>query len=92
MGASDSWGLCLHVQSVMSDPLRLHGLQSPRLLCPWELPGKNTGVGCHFLLQRIFLTEDPISSLTGGSLPLACPGKPHHCTWLSIPGGRKGWC
>ena len=27
------------------------------LLCPWDLPGKNTGVGCHFLLQRIFLTQ-----------------------------------
>ena len=26
-----------------------------RLLCPWDSPGKNTGVGCHFLLQR---TED----------------------------------
>ena len=25
----------------------------PRLLCPWSFPGKNTGVGCHFLLQRI---------------------------------------
>ena len=28
-----------------------------RLLCPWHFPGKNTGVGCHFLLQRIFLTQ-----------------------------------
>ena len=25
-----------------------------RLLCPWDFPGKNTGVGCHFLLQEIF--------------------------------------
>ena len=31
--------------------LRLHGLQPARLLCPWESPGKKTGVGCHFLLQ-----------------------------------------
>ena len=29
---------------------------SARLLCPWDSPGKNTGVGCHFLLQGIFLT------------------------------------
>ena len=29
-----------------------------RLLCPWDFPGKNTEVGCHFLLQRIFLTRD----------------------------------
>ena len=28
-----------------------------RLLCPWDFPGKNTGVGSHFLLQRIFLTQ-----------------------------------
>ena len=27
------------------------------LLCPWDSPGKNTGVGCHFLLQRIFPTQ-----------------------------------
>ena len=30
-------------------PLWPHGLQSIRLLCPWDFPGKNTGVGCHFL-------------------------------------------
>ena len=30
---------------------------APRLLCPWDFPGKNTGVGCHFLLQGIFPTR-----------------------------------
>ena len=30
---------------------------APRLLCPWNFPGKNTGVGCHPLLQGIFLTQ-----------------------------------
>ena len=30
---------------------------NPRLLCPWDFPGKNTGAGCHFLLQRIFATR-----------------------------------
>ena len=34
-----------------------HGLQPSRLLCPWDFPGKNTGVGCHFLLQGILLTH-----------------------------------
>ena len=29
-----------------------------RLLCPWDFPGKNTGVGSHFLLQGIFLTQE----------------------------------
>ena len=42
----------------MSDSLWPHGLQSTRLLCPWESPGKNTGVGCHFLLPGIFLTQE----------------------------------
>ena len=32
-------------------------LCDPRLLCPWNFPGKNTGVGCRFLLQGIFLTQ-----------------------------------
>ena len=34
-----------------------HGLQPTRLLCPWDFSGKNTGVGCHFLPQGIFLTQ-----------------------------------
>ena len=34
-----------------------------RLLCLWDFPGKNAGVGCHFLLQGIFLTHrsNPVS-------------------------------
>ena len=32
-------------------------LWDPRLLRPWDFPGKSTGVGCHFLLQGIFLTQ-----------------------------------
>ena len=38
----------------MSDSLQHHGLQPARLLCPWNSPGKNTGLGCLFLLQEIF--------------------------------------
>ena len=33
------------------------GLQPTRPLCPWNFPGKNTRVGCHFLLQGIFQTQ-----------------------------------
>ena len=33
---------------------RPHRLQPTKLLCPWDFPGRNTGVGCHFLLQKIF--------------------------------------
>ena len=37
--------------------LRPHGLKPARLLCPWNFPGKNSGVDSHFLLQWIFLTQ-----------------------------------
>ena len=40
---------CRH--SIMFNSLRPHGLQRTRLICPWNYPGKNTGVGSHFLLQ-----------------------------------------
>ena len=43
--------------SVVSDSLRLHGLQPTRLFCPQNSPGKNTGMGCHALLQRFFPTQ-----------------------------------
>ena len=36
---------------------RPNGLQPARLLCPWDYPGKNTGLGCHLLLQGIFPTQ-----------------------------------
>ena len=42
----------------MSNSVQLHRRQPTRLLCPWDSPGKNTGVGCHFLLQGIFLTQE----------------------------------
>ena len=35
----------------VSNSLKPHELQPARLPCPWDSPGKNTGVGCHFLLQ-----------------------------------------
>ena len=44
-------------RSVVSDSSRPHGLWPTRLLCPWNFPGKNTGVGRYCLLQGIFLTQ-----------------------------------
>ena len=38
-------------RSVVSDSVRPQRPQPTRLRCPWDSPGKNTGVGCHFLLQ-----------------------------------------
>ena len=41
----------------MSDSVRPHRRQPTRLPCPWDSPGKNTGVGCHFLLQQMYLKD-----------------------------------
>ena len=48
---------CCSAGSVASDSLQPRGLQPARLLCPWDSPGKNPGVGCHALLQGNFLTQ-----------------------------------
>ena len=47
MHESETWKWS---HSVVSDSLQPHGLQPTRLLCPWDFPGKSTGVGCHCLL------------------------------------------
>ena len=64
-------------RSVVSVSLRPHGLQSARFLCPWDSPGKNTGMGTHFLLQGIFPTQGSNIALQADSLPSGPPGKPH---------------
>ena len=57
-------------------------ITASRFLCPWDFPGKNTGVDCHFLLQGIFLTQGLNPCLLcllhwqAGSLPRAPHGKP----------------
>ena len=64
----------LHCVSCVS--LRPSGQQPVKLLCPWESPGNNTGVGCHAFLQGIFPTQGLILCLLcllhwqAGSLPL----------------------
>ena len=49
--------LCVHAHVLSRVWLWLYGQQPAKLLCPWDTPGKNTGVGCHFLRQGIFLTQ-----------------------------------
>ena len=67
---------------VVSNSLQPHGLQPARLLCPGDSPGKNTGVGCHALLQGIFHTQESNLCLLcllhwqAGSLPLCHLGSP----------------
>ena len=45
---------CCSVAKSCSTLLQPHGLWTARLPCPWNFPGKNTGMSCHFLLQGIF--------------------------------------
>ena len=72
---------CCLVTQLCPTLLRPLGLGPARLLCPWDFPGKNTRVGCHFLLQGIFPTQGsnlhPLCLLNWqvGSLPLEPPGK-----------------
>ena len=42
----------------MSISLQPQGLKPARLLCPWDFPGEDTGVGCHSLLQGVFPTQE----------------------------------
>ena len=66
--------------SVVPNSKKPHGLQPTRLFRPWDFLGKDTGVGCHFLLQGIFPTQ-------GSNLGLL------HCSqilyWLSYKGNTK---
>ena len=48
---------CCLVTSVMPDSVRPYGLQPARILYPWDSPSKNTGVGCHALLQGNLLNQ-----------------------------------
>ena len=58
------WRICCYLVAKLSWTLLwLHGLYLARLLYPWDFSGKNTGVGCHFLLQGIFLTQGLNSGL-----------------------------
>ena len=60
----------------------------PRVLCRWDFLGKNTGVGCHALLQGIFPTQGSNPCLRHllhwqvDSLPPAPPGKPR--MWIGV--------
>ena len=68
--------------SVVSNSSQTPGPCPARLLCPWDSPGKNTGVGCHALLRGIFPTQRSNLCLLHwqvGSLP----GKPYLTTYLS---------
>ena len=72
--------LLLLITSVVSDSVRPHRRQPTRLPRPWDSPGKNTGVGCHFLLQcmRVKSESEVAQSCPTLSDPMDCslPGSP----------------
>ena len=79
----ETWGTLLPpCGSVISDSLQPCCLHPTRLLCPWDSPGKNTGVGCHFLLQGVFPTQGLnlcLLNRQADSLPLSHQGNPMLC-------------
>ena len=74
--------LCCCAASVVSDSVRPHRQQPTRLPCPWDSPGKNTGVGCHFLLQgmKVKSESEVAQSCPTISNPMDCspPGSSVH--------------
>ena len=74
--------LLLLSYSVVSDSVRPHRQQPTRLPHPWDSPGKNTGVGCHFLLQcmKVKSQIEVAQSCPTLSDPMACslPGSSIH--------------
>ena len=70
-------------KSLQSCPtLRPHRRQPTRLCRPWDSLGKNTGVGCHFLLQRMKVkSESEVTQLCltlGDAMDCSLPGSPVH--------------
>ena len=70
------------VTSVLSDSVRPHRRQPTRLPCPWDSPGKNTGVGCRFLLQCMNVKSESEVAQSSPTLsdPMDCslPGSSIH--------------
>ena len=74
--------------SVIFDSLWPPGLLTSRLLCPWDFPSKNIGVGNHSLLQGIFWTQEwnPHLQHCGHSLYyLSQQGSPVDVFWFNFP-------
>ena len=88
------------VTSVMSDSVWPHRWQPTRLPRPWDSPGKNTGVGCHFLLQcmkvksesevaQSYLTlSDPTDCSLPGSSTMVYSRQEY---WSGVPLGEDSW-
>ena len=64
-----------------------------RLLCPWNPPGKNAGVGCHFLPQGIFPTQDwaQVSWMAGRCFTMGTTGEATPVVVMQSPAKLLGW-
>ena len=93
----------MHAKSLQPCPTLCDPRLSPtRLLCPWDSPGKNTGVGCPALFHRLFPTQSGVSaiepaSLTSpcrwqaGSVPTVPPKKPLFDIFTHLLNSRVCW-
>ena len=71
--------------SFASDSLQPHGQSPARLLCPWDFPGKNTGVGFRALLHGTFPDQGLHLCWQADSLPLSHQGSPRCWQNIQIP-------
>ena len=76
-------------RSVVPNSLQPSGLQPSRLLCLWDFLGKNTGVGCHFLLQMRYDVSLLVASWnnnSGLSIPRTYKEKPgeNQASWVEM--------
>ena len=94
--------LLLLLSRFSSDSVQPHRRQPTRLLCPWDSPGKNTGVGCHFLLQcmKVKSESEVAQSCLTSSDPMDCspPGSSIHVIfqarvlkWVAIAFWPPNW-
>ena len=81
-GSHTQVSVCCYVASVVSNSVRPHRRQPTRLPLPWDSPGKNTGVGCYFLLQcmKVKSESEVAQSCPTPSDPMDCspPGPSVH--------------
>ena len=84
----------------MSDSVRPRRWQTTRLRCPWDSPGKNTGVGCHFLLQCMKMKSEIAQSCPTlhDSMDCSPPGSSVHgifeatvLEWAAIAFSENTW-
>ena len=91
---------CCCVASVVSDSVRPHRRQPTRPRRPWDSPGKNVGVGCHFLLQCMKVKSESEGAQSCPTLidPMDCspPGSSVHGIFQAAPNTGKinqsFWC